>query len=364
MNIQLLTSPQAVSFNEVARVMKQTFTEYGYNCNISDAVYNFFIPNITFNPINFATWDLMITIHTFQPNISERFRLWSQPYYTKKAWLYAVVEGKPIPHINHTAVNGKIIVPSEFCKKHIESIGLKVKTIIPHAIIHKEFETPPPETQQIKQKFKGHKILLYIGNGDPRKAIPRLIQALAILKEKRQDWVCLMHTDERIRRDGIMGGREFPPIDHYIQKLNLEHFITFTKSLLGAEFGYLGRNLITALYHLCDIHILPSYCEGFGIPLIEAGACHKTSICIDAQPMNEIVNNKCAYLVPYTHIEWTQDYPIMLYQRHIWKPEDMAETIDNALSNEKERKEKEQKNYENSLKYNYKTIYKKFLELE
>jgi glycosyltransferase involved in cell wall biosynthesis len=359
MNIKIMTSPQAVSFNEVARVIKQCMIEYNYNCDIGDVALPY-IPSISLNPMKFNTWDLAIIVHTFQKSMIERALLYSSKMYSEKLYFYSVVEGKPILPSYYRPVPIEIITPSKFCKEHIESVGYKVKKIIPHGIIHREYERPK-ETEIIKDIFGDRKILLYIGNGDPRKAIPRLIEALSILKKKRRDWVCLMHTDERIRRYGIMGGREAPPIDKLIEEKRLQYHIWFTKDTLGKTFGEADRKMIAALYHSCDLHIMPSYCEGFGIPLIEAGACHKTSICIDAPPMNEIVNDKCSYLVPYEYIEWTQDYPIMHYQRHIWNPETMAEIIDYALSNPQDREEKEQKNHENSLKYDYKKTYTEFL---
>jgi len=362
MKIQLLTSPEAISFSEVARVMKLSFDKYNYNVHIGN-ISDVYVPTIRFSPISYGLWDLLIMIHTFQDNVAERFKLYGNPMYTHKAFLYGVLEGKPILQEKwKECLQNKVITPSTFCKRHIESIGVKVKTVIPHGIIHTEFETPPQITQHIKETFKGQKILLYIGNGDPRKAIPQLVEALGQLRKKRQDWVCIMHTDERIRKDGILGGKS-PPLDKMVADNYLTHHIIWSKTFFGQQFGEMPREIIPALYHACDLHLLPSYCEGFGIPLVEAGACHKTTVYIDAEPMSEIVHETCGYPVPYTHIEWTRDYPVILYERHIWDTQTMVETIDYALD-DKNKTEKEEKNYQNSMRYDYQTVYRKFLEVE
>jgi glycosyltransferase involved in cell wall biosynthesis len=365
MNIQILTGLGAVSFKEVSRVVKRCMDEYGYNCHISD-IYTLWMPNIPLSPSKKATWDLMITIHTLQDNVIQRFKIFGNKLYSEKSWLYGVVEGKP--KISYRdGIDNKIIVPSNFCKDMIESVGIKVRAVIPHGIIHNEFvktHETEKEINRIKDIFGDRKILLYIGNGDPRKAIPRLIDALGILKNKRRDWVCIMVTDERIRKEGIgIRNKESPPIDKIVHDKNLQHHIIWGSTLYNAGFGNLTRTTIASIYHSCDLHLLPSYCEGFGIPLIEAGACYKTTVYIDAPPMNEILNKDCGYPVPYTHIKWTQDYQIMDYKRHVWEPEEYAETIDYALS-DKDREEKEQKNHENSLKYDYKKTYRGLLELE
>jgi glycosyltransferase involved in cell wall biosynthesis len=173
-----------------------------------------------------------------------------------------------------------------------------------------------------------------------------------------------MHIDEQIRTKGCIGNCDHTPIDKLIHQHKLEHFIIFTKSQLGYDFGKLERKQITALYHACDLHLMPSYSEGFGLPLIEAGACHKTSVYTDAPPMNEIEHETCGYPLPYHNIRYTNDYPYVNFERHLWNSQELADIIDYALSNPKERQEKEERNYQNSLKYDYQTIYKQFLELQ
>jgi glycosyltransferase involved in cell wall biosynthesis len=364
LKIQLLTSPEAISFSEVARVMKTSFDNYNYDVHIGN-ISDFYIPNVMYSPLSWATWDILIMICTLLDNVSERFKIFGSRTYTKKAWYYAVIEGQPIlKDCWKPIINNKIITPSEFCKKHIEKAGVKVKRVIPHGIIHREFEETPPESFEIREEYKGHHILLFIANACIRKATPQLIDALSLLKEKRQDWICLMHVDERIRTLGCLGECDHTPIDKLIHQHKLEHFITFTKTQLGYDFGKLGRKQISALYHACDLHLMPSYSEGFGIPLIEVGASHKTSVYTDTEPMNEIEHETCGYPLPSNNIKYTNDYPYVKFERHLWNSQELADIIDYALSNPKEREEKEERNYQNSLRYDYKTIYRQFLELQ
>ena len=361
MHIELLTPKEAVSFNEVARIMKKCFTKLGYKCQ-TDELQQLFIPNPTLAPLGFGTWDILIIICTIYDTPTQYFQLYSNFTYTKKAWWYGVVEGH-IPENRKppaTPINNKIIVPSKFCKQMLEEQGYKIKAIIPHAIDHEEFK-PTEQSNHIanylREKFKGHKILLTIGHLTSRKAIPQLLKAIYYLKQKRQDFVLVLQTDRQRINQSI---ENQPPITQIIKRLNIEHFVYITEW----QFGELSRSHLIGLYQAADIYILPSYTEGFGITLLEAGALKKPIITINAPPMNEIYNESQAYLVPYTRVAWRPDNPIMIYKWHIWEPQQMAETLDYALSNPKETEEKGYKAYERSLEYNYMKVYPKWLELE
>lgn len=349
MKVALFTVHKAVSFKEVNRVIAKFCLAYKHTIYDLD-FESFILPQINLAK-GFETWDVMIGTMTVCPQIIPYFSLYSQPYYTKKAIFYGVVEGKPIiSDRDKEVLKNRLVVPSKFVYDELKDVGLTPNKIVPHGIDHEEYKVDPKEVEAFREYWKGHKILLYIGNADPRKAIPRMIEALAIVKEKIQDWVLLLMTDPRMYDKSVLGQ---PPLDYLIEKYKLKLWI----QKIG-NFGHQTRHDIALWLNACDLLLLPSYCEGFGIPLIEAGACHKTVVTIDAPPMNEIVNDKCAYLVPYRGIEYKQEHPIMIYKKHVWDVQEFAETVVYALENMDETREKGEKNYENSLRYNYMNVYR------
>jgi len=115
--------------------------------------------------------------------------------------------------------------------------------------------------------------------------------------------------------------------------------------------------------HAADLFVLPSYCEGFGIPLVESAACQTPSVCVDAPPMNEFVTQKTGFLVPYQRAVYRQLHDIMICKVHEYNHEDLAQQIIYALENDKEREEKGIKAYERSLNYDYRDTYARFLDL-
>jgi glycosyltransferase involved in cell wall biosynthesis len=78
--------------------------------------------------------------------------------------------------------------------------------------------------------------------------------------------------------------------------LHLENVVHFT--------GYLDTKLINDLYNLCDVYIMPSRelstqgdTEGFGITFLEANACEKPVIAIDAMAFRDtMVHGETAFL--------------------------------------------------------------------
>ncbi|MEM2281666.1 MAG: glycosyltransferase family 4 protein [Candidatus Bathyarchaeia archaeon] len=354
MEVALFTVHRAVSFSEVNRVLAKYFNEQ--NIKTYDLDFEaFYMPRL--NPLKgFEPWDVMIGTMTVCDAIAKYFQIYSQSYYSKRSLFYGVCEGEPkITDQSRQTFNKRIVVPSNFCKEELTKVGIETKAVIPHGIVHSEFQVSKQEVEAFRENWKGHKILLYYGNADPRKGVPQMLEALAKVKDKRQDWVLLISTDSRFFQNSILGQ---PPLDYIINKYKLSHWVV----RIG-NFGHQSRHDIALWLNSCDLLLLPSFCEGFGIPLIESGACHKTVVCVDAPPMNEIVDDKCAYLVPYRHIEYKAEHPMMIYKKHIWDLDDFAETVLYALDNPQETIEKGEKNYENSLKYSYRNTYSKFLNL-
>jgi len=354
MEVALFTIHRAVSFREVNRLIAKCLISYGYK-PIDYDFESFQLPRI--DPFRgFVPWDIMIGTMTICPQIVPHFTLYSQPYYAKRAYFYGVVEGEPkLTEKDKSAFINRLVVPSKFVADEMTHIGIPPVAIIPHGIDHSEFIVNPKEVEAFREYWKGHKILLYIGNADPRKGVPQMLEALALLKEKRQDWVLLMSTDTKFFTQSILGQ---PPLNYIIEKYKLRHWVFQIGS-----FGYQSRHDIALWLNSADLVLHPSYCEGFGLITLESGACHKTFVGVDAPPTNEIVNNGCAYLIPYHRVEYKAEHPIMIYKKHIWDTREFADTVLYALENPEITAEKGEKNYENSLRYSYAETYKEFLKL-
>ena len=101
------------------------------------------------------------------------------------------------------------------------------------------------------------RFILYVGTIEPRKNLPRLIEAFA---ERRRSGD-LPHALVCVGRYGWRAR----DVRATVERLGLERAIRFT--------GYAPYADLPAIYNLAEFFVFPSLHEGFGLPVIEAMAC-------------------------------------------------------------------------------------------
>ena len=137
--------------------------------------------------------------------------------------------------------------------------------------------------------FSKHKItkpyLMYSGATDPRKNIDRLIEAFSMLP------VNIKNNHQLV----LVGG--MPECDAMRFK-NLAKQYGLDPSTVIFTLRVSDRELVQ-LYNLCKGFILPSYHEGFGLPLLEAMACGAPAIGANLSSIPEVINNDEALFDPF-----------------------------------------------------------------
>jgi glycosyltransferase involved in cell wall biosynthesis len=122
--------------------------------------------------------------------------------------------------------------------------------------------------------------LLFVGNLEPRKNVSGLIRAFALSN---------IYATHGIRLR-IIGS--LPPDDHPT--------LALAQSTAGVEVaGFVSDAELAQTYERCVAFVYPSYCEGFGLPLLEA--MHRGCVCLatsmGASP--EIAGDAAIYVDPY-----------------------------------------------------------------
>jgi len=355
MNTKIIVPPPysgGFSFREVGSKIEKALKLAGVDASVG-YWSNFYLPNIKFTfPIEFATWDLLIFVMTIAPNAATLFNYYASPMLSKRAFFYGVTEGHSVlDDSRKSLLNGKVVVPSEFVKQMLHEEGVKVRAVIPHGIDHEEWKVDPAEVEKWRNQFGDRHVFYYLANNTSRKGIPSLIRSLSHVKRKLgEPFVAIIDTGPE--ENEVMKFRKL------VCELDLEDHVQ-----VNNVFGKMPRKEVAMKMHGCDLFLFASHAEGFGIPLVEAMACGKAPICVDAPPMNEIVKGECGFLVPYEKIEWENYANIMIFKKHMYDPEAYADQIIYALHHPKELKEKSIKAYERSLLYDYKKVYLKFLDI-
>jgi glycosyltransferase involved in cell wall biosynthesis len=150
---------------------------------------------------------------------------------------------------------------------------------VPLAAPAELFADPGPEQLGEVRERLGlpERFVLATGTLEPRKNLPRLIQAHAAL------------------------GRDAPPL-----LLAGPRGWQLEEALAGAserpdavrQLGYVSEGDLHALYRLCTVFAYPSLYEGFGLPVLEAMACGAACLTSDISSLPEVGGDAVAYVDP------------------------------------------------------------------
>ncbi|KKP36371.1 MAG: mannosyltransferase B-like protein [Candidatus Peregrinibacteria bacterium GW2011_GWA2_33_10] len=177
----------------------------------------------------------------------------------------------------------KIIAVSQNTKKDIEKLfkinSEKIKVIYEAA--NKDFK--PIKDQKlldhIKEKYDLDKpFLLYTGVWRDHKNITGLLKGFHILQQKYKFNGYLVITGKE--------DPHYPEVKETVKTYNLQKHVKFT--------GLIPEQDLIALYNLAEIYVLPSFYEGFGLPILEAFACNTPVACSDSSSLPEIAGEQNA----------------------------------------------------------------------
>lgn len=182
-----------------------------------------------------------------------------------------------------------LLTVSEFSKSEMVSY-LKLDpariTVIPNGVDFSRFHTgySPEQIQGVAQKLGiDGEYFLYLGTLEPRKNIPRLIEAYALLQKKLENVPKL-----------VLAGRKgwlYESIFERVKELGLEKDVLFA--------GYVSNEDTPPLMAGAKAFLFPSLYEGFGMPPLEAMACGTPVIVANTASLPEVVGDGGLYVDPF-----------------------------------------------------------------
>jgi len=122
--------------------------------------------------------------------------------------------------------------------------------------------------------FIGKKIVLYVGRLHRIKRLTDLIEAVSILRQKRDDVGLLLVGD----------GAEKEKLRSLCEKLGLTDRTVFT--------GFVPRSRVFSLMKVADVSVLPSLMEGNPRVLIEAMFCRLPIVGTDVEGIKDLVEHR------------------------------------------------------------------------
>jgi glycosyltransferase involved in cell wall biosynthesis len=133
------------------------------------------------------------------------------------------------------------------------------------------------KNQTDENKFKGKKVLLFVGNEWYRKGVWYLLLAFKEIVKKEPNAVLLMT------------GPPQEPFLSLIKDLKLDKFVELV--------GNVDEKTLAQYYALCDIFVLPSFHEGFSNTIIEVMAFGKPVVTTPIAGFPVVENGKDGFLV-------------------------------------------------------------------
>lgn len=179
----------------------------------------------------------------------------------------------------------KIIVPSQFVKSQLhDEWGIdNGKVLVTHEgvdekILQIKIRQKKSLQLRILEKIKVKKpYIFYVGNAHPHKNIESLIRAFKRVRVKHKD----LHLV-------LAGG------DHYFWKRIKDHYndpqIIYP--------GYVTDESLVTLFSQAEAFVMPSFEEGFGIPVLESFATNCPVVCSDIGALKEVAGEGAVYFNP------------------------------------------------------------------
>lgn len=141
----------------------------------------------------------------------------------------------------------------------------------------------------------GTRMLTYIGGFSPHKNLPLLVDVLRDLRARGGlDDVKLVFGGD-YEGDVFFSG--YQQLKRQVEQAGLVDSVVFT--------GYLRDDDLLALLNLSTLLVLPSFCEGFGLPAVEAAACGTPVIATTRSPLQELLGDGAIILEPEDRAGWT-----------------------------------------------------------
>jgi glycosyltransferase involved in cell wall biosynthesis len=340
-----IVTSYTTSLKVVGADIANALTKLGYPAKLYtrqvqwyDAVEEFdagivFIP---FDPIYALAWFLLQRDYTIRgiPSIT-----------------YVTVEGTPKKQMIPQWVKRDctFVACSNFVKEMLETVDVRVKDVVPHGVdiatVENLKERAVALNKQIKQKMGVKTVFGTVVSNHPRKGLQTLYNVAKKVIAKNSEIGFYIVTTEK-------GAQMFKGMQN---------------TIADPSFGEMDRNEALATIGSFDYYVQPSYCEGFGLPVLEAQAFGRPCILPQYPPLTEISHPTANLWVPVEEASPTNLGDGILYYCHFYSEDKMAEQILEAhqihTSSKQEYSRMSRQLVSHAKNYDILKTYKKFIDI-
>jgi glycosyltransferase involved in cell wall biosynthesis len=243
---------------------------------VTDDCNLFWAPHFNI-PIRCRAKRMVVTIHdTFHLSFPDVFspiaRFYARFMFRQAAWRSDLV-----------------LTVSEFSKneiiRHTKVPADKVRVVL-NGVAPEFNRVAGLDSQDIRNRFTaGREFILSVGNLKPNKNLPRFLEAFgkAVSMGVKEDLLVVG------KREGFRTGVE--NIEEMVSGLGLTDRVHFA--------GLVSSSDLPAIYATARLFVMPSFYEGFGLPLLEAMAAGTPVLASNAAALPEAGGDAALYCDPY-----------------------------------------------------------------
>jgi len=155
----------------------------------------------------------------------------------------------------------------------------------------------PLNRELLRTKYKTDErfTVLFVGRNQYRKNTPVLLEAISKLKTVITNIQLLIHSTPTVSPNGTPDGFDLLNI---VEEMDLKEYVASVKSP-----NALPEEVMAEIYNSADCLCLPSFGEGFGLPIAEAMACGTPVIGNKCSSITELLEKDRGMLVsPSAHV--------------------------------------------------------------
>ncbi|MFX1467014.1 MAG: glycosyltransferase family 4 protein, partial [Promethearchaeota archaeon] len=210
----------------------------------------------------------------------------------------------PFTEVHHTHENIEYITIThyrarQFAETEYERFRIEDVTVVPNGIDLDDFLKLDKHTLELKEHLDiNHHdyVILVPVRITPRKNIELALYVINELRNLiRTGNIKLLVSGPPDNQAYVAGKKYMSFLKDITMKLGLSRDVLFCHNLISKERvfkqGKLVKWGISDIYNLADLVFVPSKEEGFGLPIIEAGASQKPLFCSRIEPFAELVRD-------------------------------------------------------------------------
>jgi glycosyltransferase involved in cell wall biosynthesis len=283
------------AFNALKKEIKECFKKVAHELKVL-IIHN--IPSMPFNYPATAAFNELVE------EVKAKIIFWLHDSYLFRVDVNKVKDQFPITLLHHYNPKITYVTPTEFRAKQFrempEPYRISTINVVPNGVELEDYIKIDETTKLLMRKLGltfEDEVLLVPVRVTPRKNIELALfvtdELKHLMREARQ--VKLLITgppDHQAVKEGV---KYLDYLKELVERRGLEENVIFCHDVIGLyrkyENGEIVKWSVADVYNIADLIFIPSREEGFGMPIIEAGAARKPVFCSRIPPFKELIRD-------------------------------------------------------------------------